>query len=108
MSTIFNDGLPKLVRDKIPAIIASEGRTPNCAIYAGEELIPWLKWKLLEEAEELFDDPCAEEFADVLQVLDALRDALGIEVSLIGEAVNRKLAERGGFEGGVVLVGVDD
>ena len=63
----------KLVRDKIPEIIESQGKKCKLYVATGYDYHNRLKDKLLEEAKEFFDNPCVEELADVQEVIDALQ-----------------------------------
>ena len=67
----------KLVRDRIPEIIAAEGKTPVWRTLAPEEYLPALAQKLTEEADEFRQGPCMEDMADILEVIDALCAAYG-------------------------------
>ena len=62
----------KLVRDKVPDIIESTGSGCKFHIATDEEFLLKLKEKLLEEAQEFFDNPCVEELADIQEVLDTI------------------------------------
>jgi predicted house-cleaning noncanonical NTP pyrophosphatase (MazG superfamily) len=62
----------KLVRDKIPQIIESQGKQCKVYVATGEDYRNRLKDKLLEEAKEFFENPCVEELADVQEVIDTL------------------------------------
>ena len=62
----------KLVRDKVPDIIESTGSECKFHVAAYEEFLLKLKEKLLEEAQEFFDNPCVEELADIQEVLDTI------------------------------------
>ncbi|MBU0479049.1 nucleoside triphosphate pyrophosphohydrolase [bacterium] len=67
----------KLVRDKIPDKIKSHGESVNLFRVKGEALKLLTKYKVIEEAFEVKTaetiDGIAEEIADMLEVLDALR-----------------------------------
>jgi ABC-type phosphate transport system permease subunit len=70
----------KLVRDRIPEIMRREGKTPAAEEIAGERLKCALKDKLVEEALELHTaDDIREELVDVLEVIDAIVDAYGLD-----------------------------
>jgi predicted house-cleaning noncanonical NTP pyrophosphatase (MazG superfamily) len=93
----------KLVRDKIPEYIRSRGGNPISHIASGEEYWQKLKEKLLEEFEEFKKDESKEEFADLLEVVDAIGDCKKFnkeEIILIRE---KKVAERGAFKDRIIL-----
>jgi len=62
----------KLVRDKIPEIMRSEGRRPKTHVVRREEFGRRLAQKLMEESTEYANDPNLEELADVLEVVYSL------------------------------------
>ena len=64
----------KLVRDKIPEIIESQGKKCKLYVATGFDYHNRLKDKLVEETKEFFENPCVEELADVQEVIDALVD----------------------------------
>ena len=98
----------KLVRDKIPEIIERDGRAYGTEAVSGDELLSYLDRKLDEEVAEFRESLDPEELADVMEVLFSLASRLGIsEEELIGIR-ERKRAERGGFEKGIVLKWMGD
>lgn len=98
---------PKLVRDKIPTMIEDDGKIATTHIAEGAEYVQFLLSKLIEEASELRDAETSnhqkEEIADVKEVLGALQKALGFSESELEEVQASKFAERGGFEGRIIL-----
>jgi predicted house-cleaning noncanonical NTP pyrophosphatase (MazG superfamily) len=102
----------KLVRDRIPEIMRAEGKSPDVERISGEALRSALKDKLVEEAVELreaadlSDDKSGdirEELADVLEVVDALVEAYGLDREEMLMAKRKKRADRGGFDRGYFL-----
>ena len=63
----------KLVRDKIPDIIDQKGKSCKFRVADINEYRQKLKEKLLEEAQEFFENPSVEELADVQEVIRALQ-----------------------------------
>jgi len=59
----------KLVRDKIPEIIESQGKQCKVYVAVNEDYQQRLKDKLQEEVQEFLEDPCVEELADIEEVL---------------------------------------
>ncbi len=98
---------PKLVRDKIPAMIERDGKIATTHIADSAEYVIFLLAKLIEEASELRDaespDHQKEEIADVREVLGALQNALGFSEDDLKEVQASKFEERGGFEGRIIL-----
>jgi len=98
----------KLVRDKIPAIIESRGQRVETRTLNDKEYLEQLVEKLFEEVDEFDEDRSVEEMADVLEVLLALADALGIRRTQL-EAVRRaKATARGTFKKRLFLERVED
>ena len=93
----------KLVRDKVPEIIASTGKSYDLHYAKTEEILPLLETKLNEEVSEYLEDKNLEELADVMEVLFGLANALGYSEEDLINKRNVKKEERGGFEKGIVL-----
>lgn len=93
----------KLVRDKIPQIIETDGRKCEIRIAEKDECLKLLELKLKEEVEEFLMDKNLEELADIMEVLFALSDNLGYSEKDLLEKREDKKAERGGFKEGIVL-----
>jgi predicted house-cleaning noncanonical NTP pyrophosphatase (MazG superfamily) len=102
----------KLVRDKVPALmVADAGRPMQVTVLTPPEYKRALLDKLLEEAAELRDavhnfrhpDAVREEFADVVEVLNALvelftpGDEKSNEEDWLRNAVQKKADEKGQF-----------
>mgnify|MGYP001573204212 FL=1 len=93
----------KLVRDKIPKILDEKGVTYEKRVASPEEYKIELIKKLKEEALEFFDDPSTEELADVIEVIDALKnltDYADVEV-----VRKMKSYDRGAFDKRIILKG---
>jgi len=93
----------KLVRDKIPEYIKSKGGTPITHIADEAEYRQKLKEKLLEEIEEFDKNEIAEEFADILEVLDAVADYKGFDREEVQRLKEKKAEERGKFKDRIIL-----
>jgi len=99
--------LPKLVRDRIPEVIEENGEKAKIREVEGLELDRFLREKVVEEAEEFAEDGERKELADLLEVIDAYIENEGLSRELLEELREEKNRERGGFENGFVLEGVD-
>ena len=62
----------KLVRDRIPEIIANDRKTAKIREIDGDELKRALVEKLSEEGEEYLEGMKSEELADILEIIHAL------------------------------------
>ena len=97
----------KLVRDRIPEIIAAAGSRPKTRVLDEAEYISELRRKLVEEVEEFNTSNDAEELADILEVLFAIASQMRIDPVLLDELRRSKKEERGGFEAKVFLINVE-
>jgi predicted house-cleaning noncanonical NTP pyrophosphatase (MazG superfamily) len=99
----------KLVRDRVPEIIRATGAEPVVFTAAADQVAGLLRSKLEEEAAEAAEadspDDLAGELADVLEVVHALADTLGLTPADLEELRLAKRADRGGFDERVVWVG---
>lgn len=94
----------KLVRDRIPEIIAAAGDRPKTQVLDEDEYIHELRRKLVEEVEE-FNTSCdAEELVDILEVVYAIASRMGIDPIMLDKLRNAKKEKRGGFEAKVFLI----
>ena len=100
--------MPKLIRDKIPQIIKDSGKEYTCYIAKNKEYKHFLREKLQEELNELLEEPCVEEIADLLEVVHAYANILGITKEEIEKVGTAKREERGGFDCGIILEQVGD
>ena len=66
----------KLVRDRIPEIIAKNGQIAEVNVLSNEEYLLHLEMKLDEEVGEYHRDKNLEELADILEVVFALAKTL--------------------------------
>ncbi len=93
----------KLVRDMIPAIIRGKGGLPKTHVAGETEYRAKLLEKLGEEVKEFAEEPSAEEFADIREVLEAVREHFGFDESEISKIQSQKATERGRFRGRIIL-----
>ncbi len=93
----------KLVRDKIPEYIKTKGGIPITHIADEAEYWQKLKEKLSEEVEEFRKDENTEEFADILEVLDAIVNYKGFDRNEIQKLKEKKAEERGKFANRIIL-----
>lgn len=93
----------KLVRDKILEVIEKTGKIAEFHIADEKEFEGFLIKKLSEEVVEFTETPCAEEIADILEVIDSLINVLGYSKEEILKIKEEKKESRGGFEKAIVL-----
>lgn len=100
MKTTFH----KLVRDKIPQIIESQGEKANIRILDDGEYAECLERKLDEEVGEYHAERNVEELADILEVVYALAENLGCSREQLMEVYQNKHIQRGGFHDRFFLI----
>lgn len=93
----------KLVRDRIPEIIESDGKTCVCETLSDEDYISLLDQKLNEELAEYQESKSLEELADLLEVIQAVVKARGWTVEELEQVRSEKATKRGGFEKKILL-----
>ena len=93
----------KLVRDRIPELIAAKGEKAVHHVADDAEYLRALGEKLVEEMNELRADPCAGEVADVLEVVEAFAKAHGIAMEDALRTKEEKRRARGGFDAKIIL-----
>lgn len=94
----------RLVRDKVPEIMVAKGIVESVddpmfrTFTPGSDIHRQLLWeKLDEELDEFLEHPCAEEIADVYEVLTGLLYAYGLDPSEVATVRGDKRNVRGGF-----------
>lgn len=97
----------KLVRDKIPTIIESNGGKPVIRILSDEEYPKCLTKKLQEETQEFVTDGTVEELADIYEVVLAILKQKGVSVEEFEALRKKKATERGGFDDKIFLERVE-
>lgn len=106
----------KLVRDNIPAIIEKNGATCVTRKLTDKEYEDALTNKLQEEVAELLEAytakersalDCAEEMADVMEVLYAMGKACAVSKREIEQVRSQKAAEKGTFSKKIFLVSTE-
>lgn len=98
----------KLVRDKIPEIIASQGKKCDIEVLGDAEYLEMIDKKLSEELNEYYENGSVEELADLLEVIYAASVARGRTVEELEEIRKEKLSKRGGFESRLLLKQVEE
>ena len=101
-------GYDKLVRDRIPEIIESTGRSCGTRVVFGDEFYSYLDKKLDEEVSEFREAGNLEELADIMEVVYGLAEYLGYTEQELNVLRSKKRDERGGFSRGIVLTDTSD
>ncbi len=94
----------KLVRDKIPAIIRERGGDPEVGVASDGTYPGILRAKLLEEVREFMDSGDPTELADIMEVVLALGETLGLSHTELENLRAAKVVERGAFRDRVLLM----
>jgi predicted house-cleaning noncanonical NTP pyrophosphatase (MazG superfamily) len=98
----------KLVRDRIPEIIESNGKKAKVKELDSSTYVRELKAKLEEEWKEYLgstsDDEAMEELCDILEILHAFAHVHGSSFEELEAIRKKKFHERGGFEKRLYLV----
>lgn len=93
----------KLVRDRIPDIISSDGKTCITETLSDEEYLKMLDSKLDEELTEYQESKSLEELADLLEVMRAVVKARDWTWVQLEQVRKEKADRRGGFEKKILL-----
>ena len=96
----------KLVRDKIPEIIKSNGEEPITRILTDSEYKKELENKLLEEYNEVIQasgKDRIEELADMLEIIKALSKLENSNLDEVIKVSNEKVKKRGAFDKKIYL-----
>lgn len=93
----------KLVRDKIPEIIKSEGREVKAKILNDEEYKKELNKKLQEEVREYLEDNNVEELADIVEVVYGILNSMDITIEEFEKIRKEKAKKRGAFNKKIFL-----
>lgn len=106
----------KLVRDNIPTIIEKNGETCVTRKLTDKEYEDALAEKLQEEVKELLEVytakersvlDCAEEMADVMEVLYAMGKTCTVSKREIEQVRSQKASEKGTFSKKIFLVSTE-
>jgi len=98
----------KLVRDRIPEIIEEAGKDFSVRQEQGDRLKDYALRKLQEEGMEFVENPCAEEAADIMEIMNFICHRLGIHEHTILAEHTVKHVTRGGFDMGFILEWVEE
>ena len=94
----------KLVRDRIPEIIAASGSECKFEILSDADYLKMIDSKLDEELAEYHKDQNIEELADLLEVIYAATIARGYSLEDLENVRAKKAAHRGEFSKKILLI----
>src|SRR5258708_7007651 len=94
----------KLARDKVPALIAAQGRAIHTRILDDAEFALELRNKLKEETAEFLMDNNLEELADILEVIYALTKNIGHTTQELEQVRAAKAEKFGAWEQKIFLI----
>src|ERR1700690_745695 len=101
----------KLVRDRVPEILAARGIKLEVRVADRRDRLDLLHAKLQEELAEYLaatdDEARLGELADVLEVILALTKLHGADLASLERLRAHKAMERGAFDAGIVLISSD-
>ena len=97
----------KLVRDKIPDIIAKNNESCNSRILDNDEYLQELNKKLKEEMNEYLESGDIEELADLEEVLRAILNAKSCAYEDFENIRLNKVQKRGAFDSKIFLISTD-
>lgn len=104
MKKVYN----KLVRDRIPEIIAADGKKANTRLLKDREYRKELIKKLKEEIEEFEANRSIEELADIKELLIAIRESMKIHAGTLEDVRRKKAATNGRFKKKIFLESVEE
>ncbi len=94
----------KVVRDKIPEIIAESGKKFNIKHLDDEPFLAELEKKLTEEVNEYSESKDVEELADLLEVIYRISNLKGVNSDELDEIRKDKAEKRGKFDSNLFLI----
>ena len=100
--------LPKLVRDKIPDLIATSGKKCSYRVANSEEYLEFLVEKMKEEAEEFMHDPTVEEAADMYEVFREMLLYAELSMRDVEFRAYAKHTQAGKYENRIILERVEE
>ena len=103
----------KIVRDKIPDIIARNNGKCKTKVIDDANAINYLRLKICEEAKELIEvinieEKAIGELADILECIYAIASKMSIPMDRIEFARSNKLEDRGGFDKNIILLETEE
>ena len=94
----------KVVRDKIPEIIAESGKKSNIKQLDDTSFLAELEKKLIEEVNEYSESKDVEELADLLEVIYRISELRGVNSDELEKIRRDKAEKRGKFASNLFLI----
>ncbi|MGE5580210.1 MAG: phosphoribosyl-ATP pyrophosphohydrolase [Bacillota bacterium] len=98
----------KLVRDRIPEIIRSQGKSCVVTTLDRADHLTHLNAKLKEELEEYLSSGEVMELADVVEIIRAILQVKAVSLEEFEALREKKRQSNGGFDRGYFLVSVEE
>lgn len=102
----------KLIRDKIPEIIKETGKNYRVKkldkVVYQKELVLKLSEEIKEYSNSTSDEEAVEELADLLEIIYAIGKLHGVDHAYLESIRLDKAEKRGGFEGRLYLLDVQE
>lgn len=97
----------KLIRDRIPELIAANGQNANIRVLSDEEYAAALEKKLTEEIAEYLESREPMELADILEVVQALAEQQDVSFNELLKMKDEKQRKNGTFRKKLFLESVE-
>ena len=94
----------KVIRDKIPEIIADSGKKCNLKQLDDESFLTELEKKLIEEVNEYAESKDVEELSDLLEVIYRISELRGVNSDKLDKIRKDKAEKRGKFASNLFLI----
>ena len=94
----------KVIRDKIPEIIADSGKKYNLKQLDEVSFLAEIEKKLIEEVNEYSESKDVEELADLLEVIYRISELRGVNSDELDEIRKDKAEKRGKFASNLFLI----
>ena len=94
----------KVIRDKIPEIIADSGKKYNLKQLDDEPFLAELEKKLIEEVNEYAESKDVEELADLVEVIYRISELKGVNSDELDKIRKDKAEKRGKFASNLFLI----
>jgi len=94
----------KVIRDKIPEIIADSGKKYNLKQLDDTSFLAELEKKLIEEVNEYSESKDVEELADLLEVIYRISELRGVNPDELDEIRKAKAEKHGKFDDNLFLI----